>query len=268
MPEAEIKTEIAWIPVTVAPHVKRLANAIAGHIEQVVKEAVDRAIAALAAPVHGPSDVLGVGTRVQDLTPAPFDGPPIHDVRGGAEAARVAVPEPAVAAEQGSTSPPMVTARAGSAFGPAIILGQALGPEIARMLDPSPPEPERERVPGMVTCSQCGKAGHNARSCGRTPKGRARAKAAPDAAPMTAIAPARRFKPTAAAIEIAKRRIAARAQAAEPRAAEPEPEHDQELEDEPDSERWSAQRIAEERELAEANKREGELPVPRSSWVF
>lgn len=193
------------------------------------------------------------------------------DVRGGEQPARAAVPEPAAAAEQGSTSPSPPRGAAPN------LIAQFLGPEIDALMKPAPPArplealvddlgvtgrgKPRQRPPR--SCSKCGRPGARADQCG---KGHEPLDAS--AAPMTAIAP-RRLSPTPAALELAKRRAAERnrealRETAPPEDIEREPEDDQD----DDLERWSAQRIAEERELAEANKREGELPVPRSSWTL
>jgi hypothetical protein len=42
--------KLEWVPDAVAPHVKRLVDAIGAHVHTVTTEAIDRAIAALAAP--------------------------------------------------------------------------------------------------------------------------------------------------------------------------------------------------------------------------
>ncbi len=92
------------------------------------------------------------------------------------------------------------------------------------------PRPERAapqglstlRTPGIPACSKCGQPGHNARSCGREPKGN---RSAPSE-PMTAIAPERppgRYNEIE--IAAAKRRIAAKqtAPVAAPKVVRPKP---------------------------------------------
>lgn len=92
-----------------------------------------------------------------------------------------------------------------------------------------------------------------------------RAKAAPDAPPMTAIAPSPR-RPAPHEIAAAKARTASRGVSqviAAMRAARPEPE----IEDDATEERWSPERLAAEREAAESNKHAGVMPSPRSTFA-
>lgn len=111
-------------------------------------------------------------------------------------------------------------------------------------------------------CSKCGQSGHNARSCGRAPKGRPRAAAPKAAAPMSAIAPPSRPRLSPAEIEAAKKRVAARRDRNAVRSgisAGPPPEADE-------PERWTADEIEAATTIAEASKHSGELPEPSSSW--
>lgn len=155
----------------------------------------------------------------------------------------------------------------------------------------------------VVTCKKCGFVGGNARGCGtahatkvvtigsatcpphsfvggdhqcfvclkdfperdsrvRLPP--SRSKADPDAAPMTAIAPERRLKPTPEAIAAAKVRVQERLARIAVRSGAPAREV---IENPNADERWSPQRISEERELAESRKLEGSLPVPHTTFT-
>jgi hypothetical protein len=89
--------------------------------------------------------------------------------------------------------------------------------------------------------------------------------------PLTAIEPLRRLKPKPEAVAAAKARIEERrariraqaesAQASTRRAAEPE------VDDNPTAEeRWSSERIEHAKTIAGSLKRDGELPVPRSTF--
>jgi hypothetical protein len=111
------------------------------------------------------------------------------------------------------------------------------------------------------------------RARARRPRLPPRAKTGPDDQPLTAIEPLRRLKPKPEAVAAAKARIEERrariraqaesAQASTRRAAEPE------VDDNPTAEeRWSSERIEHAKTIAESLKRDGELPVPRSSWEF
>lgn len=163
------------------------------------------------------------------------------------------------------------------------LIAQHLGPDIAAML--TPPR-HRDLKPANVpqrpasgarkpnTCSNCGFAGGNARGCGRAHTTVTKADQHGEAPTHVAVSPdhgdvdapavhvrrepARRpqeaASPNAARDRIAS--IAARAKAHQPAgivAAEPE-------------ERWSPERIAEERELAENSKHDGSLPRARRTF--
>jgi hypothetical protein len=165
-----------------------------------------------------------------------------------------------------------------------------------------PRREEGERAAGLVeprsrgekiTCRKCGYLGGNARGCGTShptqrPAGEVpkiemktdldgkpwpppRAKTGPDDQPLTAIEPLRRLKPKPEAVAAAKARIEERrariraqaesAQASTRRAAEPE------VDDNPTAEeRWSSERIEHAKTIAGSLKRDGELPVPRSTF--
>lgn len=124
---------------------------------------------------------------------------------------------------------------------------QALGPDIAAMLTPK-----------RSVCGVCKETGHNARTCGRTPKQSKLSAAEQWEVIGVAPPPVRRLSPKPEA-------LAVRAGVIRFRAKPPtEPIDDNENAEE----RWSSERIRAAAADAEANKLRGELPEPHSSWEF
>lgn len=106
------------------------------------------------------------------------------------------------------------------------------------------------------TCSTCGYVGGNKRGCGKSHP--------TQGTPIAGVDIARDRSPIITVHSAPPdRRALIAARAAKP----PAPAH-AELEDEDDvDERWTAERLKEETALAESQKREGELPVPVSTFV-
>lgn len=181
---------------------------------------------------------------------------------------------------------------------PSDLITKALGPELGAMLnakpEPLPSVPAKrdrdykpENYPPSrrareertelqangkrpVTCTKCGFVGGNARGCGTAHETKAhfvpppRAKAEPDAKPLTAITPTIPRRPSTAELDAARARskarvarIAERAEGTRPGAKPSEPDIYED--DEP-----LADRIA----RAEANKHEGQLPEPIATFEF
>lgn len=187
--------------------------------------------------------------------------------------------------------------------GPPDLITAALGPELAAMLTPTPKKShkkkrERDYTPEEyppsrrareertepqkngskpITCSKCGFVGGNARGRGRahptlheivTPPVR------------TAATPARSAAEVEAARENRRERIERVSAKAPPSSGKPPqlgmrttiprptPAPREVDDDQGDDERWSTSRIADETHRAEASKRDGKLPAPRSSFVL
>lgn len=262
--------KLEWVPDAVAPHVKRLAAAIGAHINVVMTEAIDRAIAALAPPASQP-EVTHADSDRRDHDPLP-------DLRGGAGRG-LRTQEPVrrdIDASPGGSHAPDPSAaqtqdprREDSQLSPRLVIPedlieQQLGPDIAKMLQPGKPigppplrlRPKKEALEAAQT-----------RARERIERVAAHAPP-PEAAAVSPFASQRAAE--AYSLAAAKARIAERSKARHLQrktkfaAARAKPDLNPNA-----GERWSSAQIAEETELAERRKPDiFELPAPSSSWEF
>ncbi|HEY6036327.1 MAG TPA: hypothetical protein VIV58_18750 [Kofleriaceae bacterium] len=170
--------------------------------------------------------------------------------KGGGQLQKPA-PRAAEGREEGERAPRLVEESAES--------GGGLSAVVPLSLQATTSGKPRQRA--VMRCSKCGKLGARADGCGTSHD--------PER-PLSAIDPTPHRKPTTTEVENAKARISNR-EAAKALAAMRKPlstaEIDQEDENDSD-ERWSSARIAAETTVAENNKLDGALPVPKSSWEF